>query len=108
MKDRGKKQGSFHVLKKSNMPALLTESGFIDNKSDAALLKTDTFIENLAQGHVNGLKKAFGLVEKAHVVTVKKERVRIVTGTFTTDSKGLSDLEKFLIDRGWKYSKEKA
>jgi N-acetylmuramoyl-L-alanine amidase len=72
MKNRGKKQADYQVLRKSNMPSLLTEGGFIDNTSDAALLKQDTFIEDFAQGHVNGLVKAFGLKKKEGVVEVAK------------------------------------
>ncbi|GGA30919.1 N-acetylmuramoyl-L-alanine amidase family protein [Psychrobacillus lasiicapitis] len=64
MVNRGKKQANYHVLRKSNMPSILTECGFIDNSSDAALLKQNAFIEGLAQGHVNGLVKAFGLKKK--------------------------------------------
>lgn len=46
------------------MPSILTECGFIDNSLDASLLKQDDFIDGLAQGHVNGLVKAFGLIKK--------------------------------------------
>lgn len=38
--DRGQKTANFHVLRKSNIPALLTENGFIDNINDANKLKT--------------------------------------------------------------------
>lgn len=64
MKNRGKKQANFQVLRNTNMPALLTECGFIDNVSDATLLKQESFLDGLAQGHVNGLVKAFGLKKK--------------------------------------------
>lgn len=49
------------------MPALLTENGFIDNVSDASKLKKSAFIENLAQGHVNGIVKSFNLKRKEEV-----------------------------------------
>ncbi|MEK3953210.1 N-acetylmuramoyl-L-alanine amidase family protein [Psychrobacillus sp. FSL K6-1464] len=62
--DRGKKQQNFHVLRESNMPALLTENGFIDNTNDAAKLKTTSFIESLARGHVKGIVKCFNLPNK--------------------------------------------
>lgn len=62
--DRGKKQQNFHVLRESNMPALLTENGFIDNTNDAAKLNTASFIESLARGHVNGIVKCFNLPKK--------------------------------------------
>ncbi|MBT2688250.1 N-acetylmuramoyl-L-alanine amidase [Bacillus sp. ISL-47] len=62
--DRGKKQANFHVLRETRMPALLTENGFIDNANDAAKLKSNTFIENLVRGHVNGIVKSFNLPKK--------------------------------------------
>lgn len=67
LKDRGQKQANFHVLRESNMPALLSENGFISNDHDAALMKQSSWIQKVAQGHVNGLAKAFGLKRKATV-----------------------------------------
>ena len=63
-RDRGQKQANFHVLRESNMPALLTENGFVDNISDANKLKDPAFINRIARGHVNGLARAFGLRQK--------------------------------------------
>lgn len=60
-KDRGKKTANFAVVRQSKMPAVLTENLFIDHKGDAAKLKDDAFLDKLAQGHVNGLIKAFNL-----------------------------------------------
>jgi N-acetylmuramoyl-L-alanine amidase len=68
--DRGQKTANFHVLRESNMPALLTENGFIDNVNDANKLKTTSFIENIARGHVNGIVKCFKLPKKATYHTV--------------------------------------
>lgn len=64
IRDRGMKEANFHVLRESKMPALLTENGFIDNASDAQKLKSSTFIENIARGHVAGLARALGLKRK--------------------------------------------
>lgn len=64
LRDRGKKQSNFHMLRESKMPALLTENGFIDNAGDAAKLKQTSYIERIAEGHVNGIVKAFGLKKK--------------------------------------------
>ncbi|SFA54090.1 N-acetylmuramoyl-L-alanine amidase [Parageobacillus thermantarcticus] len=63
--DRGMKQANFHVLRETNMPAVLTENGFIDNANDAAKLKSSSFIENIARGHVNGIARSFGLPKKS-------------------------------------------
>ncbi|MFS0783298.1 N-acetylmuramoyl-L-alanine amidase [Bacillus sp. 1P06AnD] len=66
--DRGKKQSNLHVLRESNMPAILTENGFIDNATDAAKLKNSAYLDKIALGHVNGLAKALGLTPKSGVV----------------------------------------
>jgi hypothetical protein len=62
--DRGKKKANFHVLRETTMPALLTENGFMDNIQDAALMKEPSWRQKVAQGHVNGLVKAFNLQRK--------------------------------------------
>src|SRR5690625_7217537 len=40
---------------------MLTENLFIDIKADADLLKSNAFLNKVAQGHANGIIKAFGL-----------------------------------------------
>src|SRR5699024_9051438 len=59
--DRGKKKANFHMLRESKMTALLTENMFIDTKKDADKLKKQSFINQVAQGHVNGIVKMYGL-----------------------------------------------
>lgn len=43
------------------MKAVLTENLFISNSANAAKLKDDSFLDKLAQGHVNGFEKFLGL-----------------------------------------------
>lgn len=62
--DRGAKEANLHVLRKTSSPAILTENGFIDNAADADKLKTDAFIEEIAQAHADGIAKALGLPAK--------------------------------------------
>ncbi|MEH7156079.1 N-acetylmuramoyl-L-alanine amidase [Neobacillus drentensis] len=65
MNDRGQMKANFHVLRETKMPAILTENGFISNKHDAALMKDSAWQQKVAQGHVTGIAKAFGLKRKA-------------------------------------------
>jgi N-acetylmuramoyl-L-alanine amidase len=65
VKDRGKKRANYAVLRETNMPAILTENLFIDNRNDAAKLKSEQFLLQVAHGHVQGIVKAFGLKKKA-------------------------------------------
>lgn len=64
LQDRGQKKANFHVLRESAMPALLSENGFIDNAQDAALMKQSSWRQKVAQGHANGVAKAFSLKRK--------------------------------------------
>lgn len=64
VRDRGKKEANYHMVRESSMEAMLTENFFIDNVSDAKKLKSDTWINRIAQGHANGIIKAFGLKKK--------------------------------------------
>lgn len=62
--DRGKKKANFHVLRETNMPAILTENGFIDNATDANKLKSASFLSTLARGHTEGIAEAFNLKKR--------------------------------------------
>src|SRR5699024_4007529 len=84
--DRGKKTANFHMLRESKMTALLTENMFIDTKKDADKLKKQSFINQVAQGHVNGIVKMYGLKKKktsSKPSTNKGETFyRVVAGSF--------------------------
>lgn len=62
--DRGAKSANFHVLRESNMNAVLTENLFIDTKTDADLLKRNDVLDAIARGHATGIVKAFNLKVK--------------------------------------------
>lgn len=61
--DRGKKRANFAVIRQTKMPAVLTENGFIDNKSDADFLKKDSNLKKLGQAHAKGIAVFFGLAK---------------------------------------------
>lgn len=63
-KDRGAKKANYHVLRESNMRAILTENLFIDSAADAARLKNAALMENIARGHVEGLEAALKLMRR--------------------------------------------
>lgn len=83
--DRGKKRANFHVLRETKMPAILTETLFIDSKKDSELLKDESFLNDVAQGHVEGIANCLKLKKKEVNKEVNKEQVfyRVVTGSFT-------------------------
>lgn len=54
-KDRGVRANetwaNFYVLRKTHMPAILSENGFMTNLSDATLLLTDDMRQKIAEAH---------------------------------------------------------
>jgi N-acetylmuramoyl-L-alanine amidase len=65
VRDRGMKEANLHMVRESRMESVLTENLFIDNINDAALLRQDSFLDKIAEGHANGLAIIFGLKQKA-------------------------------------------
>ena len=57
--DRGAKKQDFHVIRETNMPAILTEIGFVTNPSERAKLVTDWYQNQLATGIFNGVENYF-------------------------------------------------
>lgn len=104
-KNRGKKKKDLHVLRVSRMHGVLTESGFIDNVNDAKKLKSESYLNQIALGHANGIVKAFKL-QKSNKKSAKK--VNVITGWYEEGSEGLKELEKYLESKGFYYRKEDA
>lgn len=108
VKDRGKKRANFAVVRETKMPAILTENLFIDHSADASKLKSDSFLSQIAFGHVQGLVKAFGLKKKAAAkpappkpaASNKKEVYRVQVGAFA-DRKNAEKLAAELKKKGY-------
>lgn len=86
VKDRGKERDNFAVLRQTNCVAILTETLFITNSADAALLKNEEFINSVAEGHVIGLEKFLGL-EKNNIpppVDNSTDLYQVIAGTFNS------------------------
>lgn len=83
LSNRGKKKANFHVLRESTMSAMLSENGFIDNQQDAALMRTASWRQRVAQGHVNGLVKAFNLQRKEEDNGSDNDQLfKVIAGSF--------------------------
>ena len=55
-KDDGARAGRLYVTKKTTMPAILVETGFISNPGDASLMRSPDFLQHVAQGIANGVR----------------------------------------------------
>lgn len=54
---RGTKQGNFHVIRETDMPAVLVEGGFITNRDERGKLRDKAYLDRLAVGIAQGIDK---------------------------------------------------
>jgi len=54
---RGVKQGNFHVIRETQMPAVLVEGGFITHQEERARLRDKAYLDRLAVGVAQGIDK---------------------------------------------------
>lgn len=100
--DLGKKQANFHVLRESHMTAILTENLFVSNVADSALLKQDSFLDRLADGHCLGLEKFIGLEKNIPPpVSSPQTLYQVIAGTFENLENAEAMAEK-LLKSGYK------
>ncbi|WP_035350218.1 N-acetylmuramoyl-L-alanine amidase [Fictibacillus gelatini] len=62
--NRGKKRANFHVLRETEMPAVLLEVLFIDSEKDVKLLKNPTFLNEVSAAIADGIADAMDLPRK--------------------------------------------
>lgn len=60
MANRGVKDQSIYVLRTTNMPAILTESGFISNPTEAAKMRTPEYVDTITTSILNGINDYVG------------------------------------------------
>jgi N-acetylmuramoyl-L-alanine amidase len=54
---RGVKNGNFHVIRETSMPAILIEGGFMTNSEERANLRDKHYLEKIAKGIAFGIDK---------------------------------------------------
>lgn len=54
---RGVKAGNFHVIRETQMPAVLVEAGFITNLEERSFLRDKNYLEKVAKGIAVGIDK---------------------------------------------------
>lgn len=54
---RGVKNGNFHVIRETSMPAILVEGGFMTNFEERSNLRDKSYLEKIAKGIAQGIDK---------------------------------------------------
>ncbi len=86
LRNRGVKTANFHVLRESRMPAILAECGFMDNRRELNLLKSDSYRRKCAVAIAKGIAATFGLKKKSAPAPkpVKPDKLyRVQVGAFS-------------------------
>lgn len=79
--DRSIKSANFAVLRSTRMPAILVECGFMTNKEEAALLKSDAYRKICANAIVKGLAAMYGLKKRESDSVLKHGSVGLAVKT---------------------------
>lgn len=81
---RGLKRANFHVLRETNMSAVLTENGFMDNEREALLMLDKDFQKEVAIEHAKGICEHFGVpyIPESNPKMGDGIFYRVVTGSF--------------------------
>jgi N-acetylmuramoyl-L-alanine amidase len=56
---RGVKMGNFHVIRETQVPAVLLEGGFVTNGPECDHLRKKEYLENIAKGLALGIDRYF-------------------------------------------------
>lgn len=64
LRNRGVKTANFHVLRETYMTAVLCECGFMTNKEELALMRSDAYRRKCAEAIVKGIAEQYHLVKK--------------------------------------------
>jgi len=74
LRDLGVKQAPFVVLIGAQMPSVLAEISFVTNKSEASLLKQNSYRQRIAQALCDAVLKYQGSLKKVTSVATRDER----------------------------------
>lgn len=95
--DRGVRQAGFLVLRKTSMPSILIELGFINNSNEAGFLATKKGQQSMAIAIYSGFKKykrEFDKRQGKFLVTEKDDDISFAeAGVQNTDAKAQTDLK---------------
>jgi N-acetylmuramoyl-L-alanine amidase len=76
-KNRGVKAANYHVLRETDMTAILVECGFMTNHEEAELLKSDAYRRKCASAIVQGLVNYYKLKKKKKQAPTELYRVQV-------------------------------
>ncbi len=96
-KNRGVKNSDFYVLRKTRCVAVLSENGFMDNKTEAILMLDQSFINEVATEHAKGICNYFNVTFKTPTAPLEQPKNDTVINKPTTYAKDEVELLNKLV-----------
>lgn len=90
--DRGVKHNNLHITRETKMPAILCECGFMDNKDEAKLLKSDSYRKLCAKAICKGICRYFNVIYKDKDVD-KNLFYRVIAGSYLNKENAQKEVE---------------
>lgn len=97
--NRGVKSANFHVLRATKMTAILVECGFMTNKDEVTLLRSDLYRKTCAEAICKGIQEQYKLRKK----TVQEKEFKVEVGPFK-EKKEAEQLVTKLKNEGYEAS----
>lgn len=103
--NRGVKRGNLYMTKYPKGPAALVECGFMTNREEAALLKTDAYRKKCAEAIIEAYVSVYKLVPKSKpapepaAAPKKEESVQILTGGLSPAM--VEEVSTYFKEKGW-------
>lgn len=80
-KDRGVKVKNLHMCRETKMPAILCECGFMDNREEADLLKSEDYRTKCAEAIADGILEYLKIVPVKEEVVIQQPKQEIEQGS---------------------------
>lgn len=92
-------KADFYVLRKTTMPAVLLECGFMDSAVDTPIILTDSFADKVAKAIVDVIVKKGGLTKKKVAQTTPSGKIyRVQVGAYSNKANAENMQKKLKAD----------
>ena len=91
-------KADFYVLRKTTMPAVLIECGFMDSTTDVPIILKEDFADKVAQACVDVIVKKGGLTKKKVVQPTTDKIYRVQVGAYSNKTNAENMVKKLKAD----------
>lgn len=103
LRDRGVRKKNLHVLRKTKMPAVLIEGGFMDSRTDIEALRNPQRLKAQGEAIAEAVIAYYQLKKKSSTTSsINHEKTfRLVTGTFLSKEDAEVSADRLRKQHGW-------